>query len=131
MQEVRSAAAWRVRALPAEPHSALPENALALWREEKHDRSFAIRDHRENISLADRGAAAGAISDRLVDAGYSSRHEAGRRHDIPYFLRNRHLPAHRRQAGVAAYAPRGTGKFAAAMAATEFGSRALAAVCAG
>ena len=44
----------------------------------------AIRHHREGVPLAHRGAAAGAVSDRLADAGHPPRHEARRRHDLPY-----------------------------------------------
>src|SRR5258708_4947993 len=60
----------------------LCQRMFGLWHKENHDQPFAIRDHRQGVPLAHRGAAAGAISDRLADARHSSRHETWRRHDI-------------------------------------------------
>src|SRR5229473_2728154 len=96
-----------------------------------HDRSFAIRHHREGVALGRRGASARAISDRLVDAGYSSGHETRRRHDVSYLLRDRHSDTYRFAFRVAARASGGAREFASPMAAAGLGSRALAALCAG
>src|SRR6202022_3141283 len=68
---------------------------------------------------------------RLVDAGYSSGHEARRRHDISCLLWNRHSDTHRSAVRVAAGSSRGAREFASRMAAAELGSRALAALCTG
>src|SRR5436190_16527148 len=95
-----------------------------------HDQALAIRDHREDIPLAHRGASRGAIPDRLVAAGPSWQHETAH-HDISCLLWNPHPDTDRAAVGMAAYPPRGAGEFASAMAAAEFGSRPLAALCAG
>src|ERR1700694_5384296 len=98
---------------------------------EPRDRSFAIRRHREGVPLAHRGASARAISDRLVDAGYSPGHETRRRHDISCLLRNRHPDTYRFALRVAACSSGGAREFASPMAAAGLGSHALAALCAG
>src|SRR6202035_2331231 len=97
------------------PRFALRSNRRPMLIKEPHDRSFARRQDREAVALAGRGAAAGAISPGLADAGHSSGHETRRRHDIPYLLWNPHAAAHRSQVRLAVDASCGAGAFASAL----------------
>src|SRR5216684_1280342 len=107
--------------------SKKPANPL----KDPHDRSFAIRHHREGVPLARRVTSARAISDRLVDAGHSPGHETRRRHDVSCLLRNRHSGPYRFAFRMAARASVGAREFASTMAAVGLGSRALAALWGG
>src|SRR5665647_1890640 len=108
-----------------------PVFPICTCSKDPHDRSSAIRHHRQDFPLADRGASAGAIPDRLADAGPSSQHEAGRPDDFPRLRWIDHTGADRSAVDLAACPSGGARKLAAALAARDLRSRALVALFAG
>src|SRR5450631_771334 len=96
---------------------------------EHHGPTPTLRNDREGISLAHRGAFDHTIPARLVHAGHSSWDETRRCDDVPYFLWNHDPCTHSLALLLAHHPSRRAGKLASSLAAVDIGSRALAALC--
>src|SRR3984957_2274348 len=110
------------------PHTTKQHQAAES--KDYHGQTTTLWNDREGTSLARRGTPDCAVSARQVHAGHSSRDDARRCDDVPYFLWD-HDPCTHGLASVLAHHPsRRTGRFASGLAAADIGGSALAALCA-